>query len=142
MSSQKFDHMLLALGSMFAQQTFISLGKSLPAVIAPAIIADLKLAPAWIGIYFGLTAVAALFSQLGCGSFIVRYGALRMSQIALAMLAFGMAAAAESGPLGFLVSAAIGGGGAAVSTPTSSQLLGRVSPENTTLRPPKSRIRK
>ena len=50
---------MLALGSMFMQQTFISLGKSLPAVIAPAIILDLKLAPAWIGIYFGLTAVAA-----------------------------------------------------------------------------------
>ena len=57
--------------------------------VAPAIIADLKLAPAWIGIYFGLTAVAALFSQLGCGSFIVRYGALRMSQIALLLLAVG-----------------------------------------------------
>ena len=74
---------MLALGSMFMQQTFISLGKSLPAVIAPAIILDLKLAPAWIGIYFGLTAIAAFFVQLGCGSFIVRHGALRMSQLSL-----------------------------------------------------------
>jgi hypothetical protein len=39
-----------------------------------------------------------------------------------------MAAAAEGGLLGFGASAVIGGGGAAVSTPTSSQLLGRVSP--------------
>src|SRR5271154_6851469 len=39
-----------------------------------------------------------------------------------------MAVAAEGSLPGFAVSAIIGGGGAAVSTPTSSQLLGRVSP--------------
>jgi MFS family permease len=65
---------------------------------------------------------------MGCGSFIIRYGALRMSQVALVMLAAGMAIAAEGGVLGFALSAVIGGTGAAVSTPTSSQLLGRVSP--------------
>lgn len=127
MSSRKSDHLLLALGSMFAQQTFISLGKSLPAVIAPAIIADLKLAPAWIGIYFGLTAVAALFSQLGCGSFIVRYGALRMSQVALVLLAVGIAFLTLGSPVILVLSAIVSGGGAAVSTPTSSHLLSRVS---------------
>jgi MFS family permease len=65
---------------------------------------------------------------MGCGSYIIRYGALRMSQVALVLLGGGMAAAAEGGLLGFGASAIIGGGGAAVSTPTSSQLLGRVSP--------------
>ena len=134
--------LLTALVAMFLQQTFCTVGRVLPAVLAPLVIADLKLDPAWLGVYYGVNALASLTAQVACGSFIVRFGAWRMSQIALAMLAFGMAAAAESGPLGFLVSAAIGGGGAAVSTPTSSQLLGRVSPENTTLRPPKSRIRK
>lgn len=127
MSSRKTDHLLLALSSMFAQQTFISLGKSLPAVIAPAIIADLKLAPAWIGIYFGLTAIAALFSQLGCGSFIVRYGALRMSQVALVLLAVGIAFLTLGSPVILILSAIVSGGGAAVSTPTSSHLLSRVS---------------
>src|SRR5260370_30061826 len=65
---------------------------------------------------------------MGCGSFIVRYGALRMSQVALVVLGGGMAVAGEGSLPGFAVSAIIGGGGAAVSTPTSSQLLGRVSP--------------
>ena len=59
---------------------------------------------------------------------IVRYGALRMSQVALVFLGGGMAVAATGSLPGFAVSAIIGGGGAAVSTPTSSQLLGRVSP--------------
>ena len=72
--------LLLALGAMFLQQTFVALGRALPAVIAPAIITDLALDAAWVGVYFGLTASASLIAQLGCGSFIVRYGALRMSQ--------------------------------------------------------------
>jgi hypothetical protein len=75
------NHLLLALGAMFFQQTFIALGRALPAVIAPAIIADLRIDAAWIGIYFALTAASSLVAQLGCGSFIVRHGALRMSQI-------------------------------------------------------------
>ena len=62
---------------MFLQQTFASIARSLPAVIAPAIIADLLIDPAWIGIYFGINAMASLVVQLGCGGFIVRYGALR-----------------------------------------------------------------
>ena len=112
------------------QQTFGSIGRALPAVIAPAIIADLRIDPAWIGIYFGLTAFASLFAQLGCGGFIVRYGALRMSQVSLVMLAAGTALATLGTPLMLVLSAIIGGGGAAVSTPASSHLLGRCSPPN------------
>src|SRR5207248_1814772 len=120
--------MLIALGAMFVQQTFASVGKTLPAVVAPLVIAELHADPAWVGVYYGLSAAASLFAQMGCGSFIIRYGALRISQIALLLLGGGMAAAAEGGLLGFGASAIIGGGGAAVSTPTSSQLLYRVSP--------------
>ena len=85
--------------------------------------------PAWVGVYFGLAAAASLIAQMGCGSFIIRYGALRMSQVALVLLGGGMAAAAEGGLLGLW---RLGGRSAAaaraISTPTSSQLLGRVSP--------------
>ena len=122
------NHLLLALGAMFLQQTFVALGRALPAVIAPAIIADLRIDASWIGIYFGLTAFASLFTQLGCGGFIVRYGALRMSQVALVMLAAGIALATLGTPLMLVLSAIISGGGAAVSTPASSHLLGRCSP--------------
>src|SRR5580700_2221931 len=120
--------MMTALVAMFVQQTFASVGKVLPAVVAPLVISELDADPAWVGVYYGLSAAASLFAQMGCGSFIIRYGALRMSQVALVLLGGGMAAAAEGGLLGFGASAIIGGGGAAVSTPTSSQLLGRVSP--------------
>src|SRR5262252_3610584 len=113
---------------MFLQQTFASIGKVLPAVLAPLVIAELDADPAWVGFYYGVAAAASLVAQMGCGSFIVRYGALRMSQVALVLLGGGMAVGAAGSLSGFAASAVIGGGGAAVSTPTSSQLLFRVSP--------------
>src|SRR6478609_2384503 len=120
--------MLVALAAMFGQQTFASVGKTLPAIVAPLVLAELGADAAWVGVYFGLAAAASLIAQMGCGSFIIRHGALRMSQVALVLLGGGMAAAAEGGLVGFGASAIVGGGGAAISTPTSSQLLGRVSP--------------
>jgi MFS family permease len=120
--------MLIALAAMFLQQTFASVGKVLPAVLAPLVIAEFHADPAWVGVYYGISAAASLVAQMGCGSFIVRYGALRMSQVSLVLLGGGMAVAAEGTLPGFAGSAIIGGGGAAVSTPTSSQLLYRVSP--------------
>jgi MFS family permease len=120
--------MLTALAAMFMQQMFASVGKVLPAVLAPLVIAELHADPAWVGVYYGVSAAASLVVQMGCGSFIVRYGALRMSQVALVLLGGGMAVAAEGWLPGFGASAIIGGGGAAVSTPSSSHLLGRVSP--------------
>lgn len=123
-----FKTLLIALGAMFLQQTFVAIGRVMPAVLAPVILLDLHYDPAWVGVYFGIIACAALLAQMGCGSFIVRYGPLRMSQAALVMLVFGMAISVEGSLLAFAISAIIGGGGAAVSTPTSSQLLGKVSP--------------
>ena len=56
----------LALGAMFVQQTFASIGRTLPLVIAPAIIEDLHIDPALVGVYVGAAALASLVFQLGC----------------------------------------------------------------------------
>ena len=111
-SRKTLSPMLVALAAMFGQQTFASVGKTLPAIVAPLVLAELGADAAWVGIYFGLAAAASLIAQMGCGSFIIRHGALRMSQVALVLLGGGMAAAAEGGLLGFAASAVIGGGGA------------------------------
>lgn len=117
--------MLIAVAAMFLQQTCGSVGRVLPAVLAPLIILELHADPSWVGIYFGLTAIAALIGQLGSGGFIIRHGAIRMSQVALLSVGGGMAVAVIGGAAGFVLSALIGNGGAAVATPASSQLLGR-----------------
>jgi hypothetical protein len=74
---------------MFMQQTFASVGKVLPAVLAPLVIAELDVDAAWVGVYYGVSAAASLVARMGCGSFIVRYGALRMSQGALLLHGLG-----------------------------------------------------
>jgi hypothetical protein len=47
------------------------------------VIAELDVDAAWVGVYYGVSAAASLVARMGCGSCIVRYGALRMSQGAL-----------------------------------------------------------
>ena len=117
--------MLIAVVAMFLQQTCGSVGRVLPAVLAPLIIVELHADPSWVGVYFGLVAIAALIGQLGSGGFIIRHGAIRMSQIALLSTGGGMAVAIIGGAAGFVLSALVGNGIAAVATPASSQLLGR-----------------
>jgi MFS family permease len=117
--------MLIAVAAMFLQQTCGSVGRVLPAVLAPLIILELHADPSWVGVYFGLTAIAALIGQLGSGGFIIRHGAIRMSQVALLSTGGGMAAAIIGGAAGFVLSALVGNCIAAVATPASSQLLGR-----------------
>jgi MFS family permease len=119
--------MLIAVVAMFLQQTCGSVGRVLPAVLAPLIILELHADPSWVGVYFGLVAIAALIGQLGSGGFIIRHGAIRMSQIALLSTGGGMAIAVIGGAAGFVLSALVGNGIAAVATPASSQLLGRWS---------------
>jgi hypothetical protein len=119
--------MLVAVTAMFLQQTCGSIARALPAVLAPLIIAELHADAAWVGVYFSLTAFAGLIGQLGSGGFIIRHGAIRMSQIALLFTGAGLAVAVLGGAVGFVLSALIGNGVAAVATPASSQLLGRWS---------------
>lgn len=117
--------MLLALGAMSVQQTFATIGRGLPAVIAPAVVADLGIDASLLGVYVALAAVGSLVFQLGCGSFILRHGALRVSQVALALVAAGLAVSAAGPLLLWAIAAVIGGGGSAMSTPASSHLLAR-----------------
>jgi MFS family permease len=117
--------MLLALGAMSLQQTFATIGRGLPPVIAPAVVADLGIDPSLLGVYVALAAVGSLVFQLGCGSFILRHGALRVSQVALALVAGGLAVSAAGPLLLWALAAVIGGGGSAMSTPASSHLLAR-----------------
>jgi MFS family permease len=110
---------------MFIQQTFATLGRNMPPVIAPAIMDGLAVDHAWLGVYVSIAATSALFFQLGCGSFILRHGSLRMSQVSLCVLGVGLALAASGSVWLVALSAVLAGGGGALSTPASSHLLGR-----------------
>ena len=112
---------------MFFQQSFVTIGKVLPAILAPAIFDDLLINPSWLGVYVGIIAFVALTVQVGCGSFIIRYGSLRISQISLLSTGIGLALATP-GFISLMILSAVAIGASASSTPASSHLLGRYSP--------------
>ncbi|MCA0247399.1 MAG: MFS transporter [Proteobacteria bacterium] len=124
-----FD-LYLALGAMTVQQTFATMGRSTVPLIAAAIVADLHIDPALVGIYLAIGSVAAFITTMGCGGFIQRYGALRMTQVGMLALAAGLAVVVSGWLALFAVGAFVGGLGQALSTPSSSHLLGRLSPKH------------
>lgn len=113
---------------MTVQQAFATLGRSTVPLIAAAIVADLHVDPALVGVYVAIGAVAGFITTLGCGGLIVRYGAIRMTQVGMLALAFGLAVPASGWLPLFALGAFVGGLGQAISTPSSSHLLGRLSP--------------
>ena len=119
--------LLVSLLSMFFQQSFVTVGKVLPSILAPVIVNDLRIDPSWLGVYVGIISTVAFAVQAGCGSFIIRFGPLRVSQTSLFFTGIGLALAAPGLMiLMFLSAAAIGA--SASSTPASSHLLGKYSP--------------
>jgi nitrate/nitrite transporter NarK len=113
---------------MTVQQTFATLGRSTVPLIAAAIVADLAIDPALVGVYVAIGAVAGFLTTMGCGGLIVRYGAMRMTQVGMLALAVGLALPASGWLPLFAAGAFVGGLGQAISTPSSSHLLGRLSP--------------
>jgi nitrate/nitrite transporter NarK len=122
------SNLYLALGTMTVQQAFATLGRSTVPLIAAAIVADLALDPALVGVYVGIGAVAGFLTTMTCGGLIVRYGAMRMTQVGMLALAIGLTLPASGWLPFFAVGAFVGGLGQAVSTPSSSHLLGRLAP--------------
>jgi MFS family permease len=104
--------LLLNLVQVFTALSFLTVP-----VLAPAIGADLGVPTTLLGAYSAILWLGGLASSLAAGSIIGRLGALRTSQACLMFCAAGLAAGAQ-GSL-----AALG-----VETPSSSQLLARVTP--------------
>ena len=121
-------NLYLALGAMTVQQSFATVGRSTVPLIASAIILDLGVVPALVGVYLAIGSVAGFIATMGCGGFIVRYGALRMTQVGMVALSVGLVVTTAGWLPLFALGAFVGGLGQALSTPSSSHLLGRLSP--------------
>ncbi|MDP1747989.1 MAG: MFS transporter, partial [Reyranella sp.] len=115
---------------MTVQQTFATMGRSTVPLIAAAIVADLAVDPALVGVYLAIGSVAGFITTMGCGGFILRFGALRMTQVGMLGLGLGLAVTTAGWLPLFALGAFVGGLGQALSTPSSSHLLGRLSPRH------------
>lgn len=96
-------------------------------VLAPELAADTGIEPRWIGVYSSLVFAGALISIVLGGHLTRRFGAVTMSQIALAISGLALVATA-SGTLSVItVSAVIAGFGYGLATPAASQILAKIS---------------
>jgi len=120
--------LIVAVLAMLVQQAFAHLASLVVPTLAPAITAELGLDKALVGAYAGLHYALSFFGASSCGGFILRYGALRVSQVALLLFVIGLAAPAGEWLGLFALSAVLVGIGSSVSTPSSSQILARYAP--------------
>jgi len=117
----------IATISMLIQQAFSYICQIVMPVLADRLAESFGISPAWLGFYLFLQNVMAIIAAVGCGSFILRYGALRISQMTLLLMG-GSLIVIAAGQLWLYPLAAILLGAAAVSTPASSHILARVCP--------------
>ena len=126
MSSRRL--LTIAVLTMLVQQSLSFMTTMVLPVAAPVIAKDLDLSPALVGAYSVALYCVAIFSALGCGPFIQRYGPLRVSQVALIIMGLGLFIATAGTIPMFALSALIVGASGAISTPASSELLFRYAP--------------
>ncbi|MFO1315930.1 MAG: MFS transporter [Burkholderiales bacterium] len=122
---------LVALVATLAIQVFTALTSAAPAVLAPALAADLAVTPKWIGVFVSLMYAGAMLGSLACGEFIARYGAIRVSQVCVLACAAGIGAVAllPASAVPVLAAAAFAMGiGYGPITAASSEILVRTTP--------------
>lgn len=119
--------MTVATAAMLIQQAFSYVCQIVMPILADRLAEEFGISRGWLGFYLALQNVIAILAAIGCGGFILRYGPLRVSQVALALMGCSLVVIA-SGQLWIYPLGAILMGAAAVSTPASSHILARVCP--------------
>ncbi len=130
MNLERFDwRVILSIATiaMLLQQAFSYVCQIAMPILADRIAEDFGISRAWLGFYLFLQNIAAIIGAMGCGGFILRYGALRVSQWCLILMG-GSLFVISTGVLWIYPLGAILLGMAAVSTPASSHILARVCP--------------
>jgi MFS family permease len=123
-----------ALAITLAIQVFTSLAATATSVLAPEIGRDLGLAPELIGVFVGLIYAGAMSSSLASGGFVERFGAIRVSQVAVLLCAVGIAMVVvyamrpDMLTLLLVIAPIVIGFGYGPITPASSQILARTAP--------------
>jgi MFS family permease len=121
----------IALAATLAIQVYTSFAATATAVLAPELARDFGVPASFVGLFVGIVYAGAMAASLACGSFIERYGSIRVSQVCVVFCALGVAAMALA-PAWAVFLLAIGavviGIGYGPITPASSQLLQRTAP--------------
>jgi MFS family permease len=99
-------------------------------VLAPSAAPDVGIPSTYVGIYVGLAYLGAMAATLLSGSFVRRFGAIRISQLALLSCAAGLLVLLTASPWLLVLSALLIGLGYGPVTPASSHILMRTTPRH------------
>ncbi len=118
----------MALTSTLWIQAVVSWSMLTVPVFWPTASAELGLPPSAIGYYASAAYIGAMAGALLGGGFVPRFGAIRISQVGLAVCALGLAAAMTGAWWLMLLGALVMGAGYGPTTPASSHVLARHTP--------------
>ncbi|MEE4164488.1 MAG: MFS transporter [Desulfocapsaceae bacterium] len=113
--------------TLFVQAIVSMVAVTVP-VLAPSASVDLGISAAYAGIYVSLMYVGGMLTSLWSGDFILRYGALRVSQAALFLTGCGLIIASLATVEAMIISAVVIGLGYGPVTPASSHILVKNTP--------------
>ena len=117
------------LATTLAIQALVAMAVLTVPAMAPAMAESLGVSPTLIGAYVAIVYIGAMLASMLAGPLVIRYGAIRVSQLGLLVCAAGLALLAKAPGL---VSTAIGaflvGVGYGPITPASTHLLARTTP--------------
>ena len=108
-------------------QTLVTMNVVIPAAIAPELAAMLGVKPSLIGLQIGITYFGAAALSSVSGTLVLRWGALRVSQLALILSAVGAGLMAVPSLAILALGAILCGLGYALTNPPASHLLARVT---------------
>ena len=110
-------------------QSIVSMVAVTVPVLAPSAAPDLGISAAYAGIYVALMYTGAMISSLWSGDFILRFGALRVSQVSLFLSGVGLILTSVATVPAMIISGLIIGFGYGPVTPASSHILARNTPD-------------
>lgn len=118
----------LALLLTTAAQSMASMAMTTPSVLAPIAAPALGYAPQSVGYFVSAVYLVAIFSGLVAGHFMRQHGALRLTQVAMALTALGLLVFSIDVPALLLLASTGIGVGYGLTNPSAAQILSEHAP--------------
>ena len=119
----------LATVAMLVQQAFSYVCQMALPILADRVADEFGISRAWLGLYLSIQNLTAIVAAMSCGGFIIRFGAMRVSQVCLILMGGSLFVIASGFVWLYPIGAILLGAGA-VSTPASSHILARFCPRH------------
>lgn len=121
-------HVVIPLATTLAVQALVSMAALTAPVLAPEAASELGIPATLVGVFVALIYVGAMLSSLASGNLVVRFGAIRVSQVCLILCGAGLALAASGALVPMAAGGLLVGLGYGPVTPASSHILARTTP--------------